>query len=811
VQIEYLNLWNVAIMSPAKKLKITNKITFKILTILSGSIIFSLSCFLFHCENKPQNGSTDSYWFEQIKTYDGVYNLVFADFDGDGIEEFVLRDHEKGAVVIDFDDAIPRTSCHILGDKIIAQIQAFNFIGDSAPEIFFSVKEQDKIWIEVWSVRLVYGKIECNLIVSTQPERGYDNNDDGIYDIRFNQLQAIDVNGDDQVDILGSIETGWDISPGAIVAYDGKTGEKIWEFATAGPSYPLICEDVNSDGNEEIILGTWAPGNGNIVNDMTDSLCYLICLNHESNLLWKEVMGGLHAATEYTTCDINQDGQIEILCRYASGDRENKSTKFQLQILNSNTHKILKFFELNSKFGKPCIADLDRDGKKEILCVNQNGFLYVFNSNLEEIKNCQLGTSLQLFHLHQILDINEDGNLEIITTTDNVLQIFNTRLELQYKYEAEMPIFQTHYFKHPYFGGLISLFLWDNSGFRKGLFLRIHTDGKPFIPEIPRNINQFSFLFIPFLLGIFVTILLLKIVPLLQTKQRMLQSRNQAVIRDDLLRTLAAFGHGKTATTNLDRICFLLKNLPQDRLPEPEYRQRIEEAINTYFKFTSHQIKEIIDKSKAASIVLKSQENMKTDFEKLKRLLNDFLIKGTSPNQLKKYSIEIPLTIESVGKHIESIREELAHHYRCDITKTVREVLTSLSKDFEIEEISFKNLLIEGDIGTIGFIGKVDLATILENVIRNAMESMKDVSIKELLVKIAAADDKIFLEITDTGCGIDPNNFDKIFDREFSTKTDGGFGLYHARTTLNKYGGKIRVANSEPGKGTTMRIEIKKV
>jgi signal transduction histidine kinase len=797
-------------MNPDKKLMITEKAAFKILTIFSGSIIFALMFLLFHCENKPQNMTTNSYWFEEIESYDGAYNLVFADFDGDGIEEHVLRDTEKGAVVIDFDDAIPRTACHILGDKKICAIRAFNFIGDAAPEIVFSVKEQDKIWIEVWSVRLVYGKIECKFIVSTQPEQVFDNNNDGIIDAYFLYFQVLDINGDGQVEILGSIETGWDKSPRGIVAYDGHTGAKIWEFPTAGTSYPILCEDVNGDGNKEIIFGTWAPGNGNFSNAMTDSLCYLICLTNDGKLLWKEVMGGLHAATKYVAGDVDDDGEIEILCTYTSGDVESKSTKFQLQKRNGRDGKISKYFPLNVDSEKLYIADLDRDNTSEILCVTTNGFLYVFNSNLEELKKCQLGSILKYFRLHEASDLNQDGNLEIITSAYDVLQIFNTKLELQYKYKADMSIDEIHYFNHPYLGGMVSLLLLDRSGFRKGLLLRIRTDGKPFIPEIPRNINQFSFLFIPFLLGILITILLLKIVPLLRTKQRMFQSRNQAVNRNDLLQTLSAFGHGKTATSNLDRICFLLKNLLQDKLPEPEYRQRIEEAISTYFKFTSHQIQEIIDKSRAATIALKSKENMQTDFEKLKLLLNDFLIKGASQNQLKKYSIDIPLAIESIEEHIEAIKGDLVHYFRCDITKTVREVLTSLSKDFESEEIRFKNLLIEGDIETIGFIGKADLATILENVIRNSIESMKDVSIKELLVKIVAADDKIFLEMTDTGCGIEHENIDKIFDREFSTKTDGGFGLYHARMTLNKYGGKIRVANSKPGAGTTLRLELKR-
>ena len=164
-----------------------------------------------------------------------------------------------------------------------------------------------------------------------------------------------------------------------------------------------------------------------------------------------------------------------------------------------------------------------------------------------------------------------------------------------------------------------------------------------------------------------------------------------------------------------------------------------------------------------------------------------------------------------IEESIEAIKAELPRYYQSDIFTTIKEVLASFSNDLKAEEIDFKNLILEGDITAKAFIGKTDLTTIFQNLIRNAIESMKQTLIKELLVKIVATENKIFVEITDTGCGIKQEHLNKIFDREFSTKSDGGFGLYHARMTLNKYGGKIKIFNSEQWKGTTMRIEINRV
>ncbi|MBP8829974.1 MAG: hypothetical protein KBG98_10015, partial [Desulfobacter sp.] len=66
----------------------------------------------------------------------------------------------------------------------------------------------------------------------------------------------------------------------------------------------------------------------------------------------------------------------------------------------------------------------------------------------------------------------------------------------------------------------------------------------------------------------------------------------------------------------------------------------------------------------------------------------------------------------------------------------------------------------------------------------------------------------IFLTISDTGCGIDPENISKIFDPFFTTKEVGkgtGLGMNIAYNIIQQHGGSIAV-ESEKGKGTTFTI-----
>ena len=66
------------------------------------------------------------------------------------------------------------------------------------------------------------------------------------------------------------------------------------------------------------------------------------------------------------------------------------------------------------------------------------------------------------------------------------------------------------------------------------------------------------------------------------------------------------------------------------------------------------------------------------------------------------------------------------------------------------------------------------------------------------------------LEVADSGVGIPPENLDRLFDPEFTTKAVGkgtGLGLWIVRSIVQESGGRIRIS-SQPGKGTTVRIEL---
>jgi signal transduction histidine kinase len=94
----------------------------------------------------------------------------------------------------------------------------------------------------------------------------------------------------------------------------------------------------------------------------------------------------------------------------------------------------------------------------------------------------------------------------------------------------------------------------------------------------------------------------------------------------------------------------------------------------------------------------------------------------------------------------------------------------------------------------------------LLNLLRNAGEAMAGGG--RLTLTLAALDDKIQLQIADSGQGIAPEHLGKIFDPFFSTKEHGtGLGLALTQQIVSEHGGTIGV-ESALGRGTTFTVRL---
>lgn len=99
---------------------------------------------------------------------------------------------------------------------------------------------------------------------------------------------------------------------------------------------------------------------------------------------------------------------------------------------------------------------------------------------------------------------------------------------------------------------------------------------------------------------------------------------------------------------------------------------------------------------------------------------------------------------------------------------------------------------------------------VIENICKNAMDAMEGNGM--IRIDIRENIQTCFIDITDTGKGIPKSKHKTIFKPGYTTKQRGwGLGLSLAKRIIENYhSGKIFVLHSEPEKGTTFRIVLRK-
>ena len=107
-------------------------------------------------------------------------------------------------------------------------------------------------------------------------------------------------------------------------------------------------------------------------------------------------------------------------------------------------------------------------------------------------------------------------------------------------------------------------------------------------------------------------------------------------------------------------------------------------------------------------------------------------------------------------------------------------------------------------------VSKVLLEWVIENICKNAVDSMKGVGLIKINIFYDNAEVRIY--ITDTGKGIKKNILNSIFEPGVTSKKRGwGLGLSLSKRIIEEYhNGKIFVENSDKKNGTTFCVLLKK-
>jgi signal transduction histidine kinase len=100
---------------------------------------------------------------------------------------------------------------------------------------------------------------------------------------------------------------------------------------------------------------------------------------------------------------------------------------------------------------------------------------------------------------------------------------------------------------------------------------------------------------------------------------------------------------------------------------------------------------------------------------------------------------------------------------------------------------------------------------VLENLLKNAVNAIDGKGSIKIEISSGKVKNQVFIDVTDTGKGIQRSKFDTVFQPGYTTRKRGwGLGLSLTKRMIENYhNGQIFVKDSEIGKGTTFRIVLK--
>ena len=135
-----------------------------------------------------------------------------------------------------------------------------------------------------------------------------------------------------------------------------------------------------------------------------------------------------------------------------------------------------------------------------------------------------------------------------------------------------------------------------------------------------------------------------------------------------------------------------------------------------------------------------------------------------------------------------------------DMNELVREVLRLVRGEVAGQGISVRTELSDA-LPRIA-VNRVQLQQVIANLVMNAVDAMSAVVDRARVLRVKTGVDAsgaLLIAVEDTGIGIDPGDFDRIFDPFYTTKSHGmGMGLSICRSIVEIHGGRLTVARGEP-------------
>jgi signal transduction histidine kinase len=187
-------------------------------------------------------------------------------------------------------------------------------------------------------------------------------------------------------------------------------------------------------------------------------------------------------------------------------------------------------------------------------------------------------------------------------------------------------------------------------------------------------------------------------------------------------------------------------------------------------------------------------------------LIQSMPLEADSIDRLKAIQDQIGKLTAVVRTALDSSRRPAVPRERANLVTLVRKVCQMAGP--MLQEAGIEIEVVTPNQSAEVLADPVQFELALLNLITNSVDAMA--SGGKLTLRLERVDERLRLEIEDTGTGIPPDVLGHVFDPWVTTKAQGkgsGLGLSIARQVVTSHGGTIRAEN-RPGKGALFTIDL---
>jgi len=187
--------------------------------------------------------------------------------------------------------------------------------------------------------------------------------------------------------------------------FNGQTGAVKWQCNTQGSDSPPTIADIDNDGKPEILHGEFGG--------------YVMCINGENGSLSWEIPVDMNSwiQTAPTIVDLNNNGQLDFVV-----GTWNFSNLDSVYAFRGDNHTLLWEYPIHDvMYHGTAVADLDKDGKPELVIGSYNDTLYCINGESGTAKWKYAASGGYCGSPASVGDIDNDGNCEVIFVSGSVV------------------------------------------------------------------------------------------------------------------------------------------------------------------------------------------------------------------------------------------------------------------------------------------------------------------------------------------------------------------------------------------------------